>query len=214
MEGYPLAQIPPLVLHDGVDPANIDAVGIATKWLAAIEAVANGGNSESLDKLFVEQSWWRDMIALDWDISARAGPKQIDTLIKKAKNGLQDLKPDQSGALYPSIQDMHGARFLQSGFRFSTKVGSGRGLVRLINVSKTEWKCWTMHTRLDRLHLQDAIDEKRLADDYAHVPPHHSVDGYATNGVSGINGHDRPDEPTVIVVGAGMFTPPPISIPY
>jgi thioredoxin reductase len=203
MEGYPLATIPPLVLQDGVHPSNIDAVGTITKWLTAIEAVANGSTTESLDKLFAEEAWWRDIVAIGWDITSKKGPKEIDAFLKKSKNGLKDLRPDQTGALCPSVQDMHGAKFLQSGFHFTTAIGSGRGLVRLINVSKTEWKCWTMHTRLDRLHLQDAIDEKRLADDYAHVPTHHSMDGFATNGANELNGHVKDDEPTVIVVGAG-----------
>ena len=52
-------------------------------------------------------------------------------------------------------------KFIQSGFRFKTRVGKGRGVVRLANVGPEEWRAWTVYTVLERLDGQDEVEARR-----------------------------------------------------
>jgi hypothetical protein len=41
-------------------------------------------------------------------------------------------------------------KFIQSGFRFKTRVGKGRGVVRLANVGPEEWRAWKVRRQRAR----------------------------------------------------------------
>jgi len=89
---------------------------------------------------------------------------------------------------------MHGMIWVQGGFTFKTRDGSGKGLVRLINTGKTQWKAWTVYTQLERLNNQDEIDRQKLEQE--------STQTRISNGVKG----DKNEEPQVLIIGAGMIS--------
>jgi hypothetical protein len=41
--------------------------------------------------------------------------------------------------------------WIESGFTFENKTGTGRGIVQSANVSPLQWKAWIVHTNLDGL---------------------------------------------------------------
>ncbi|KAL4993572.1 hypothetical protein BDV10DRAFT_22600 [Aspergillus recurvatus] len=56
---------------------------------------------------------------------------------------------------------MGGMKFIQSAFRFKTRVGKGRGVVRSANVGPEEWRAWTVYTVLERLDGHDEVEARR-----------------------------------------------------
>ena len=77
---------------------------------------------------------------------------------------------------------MGGLIWVESGFTFDTKAGTGRGIVRLAKVGPLQWKAWIVHTTLDEL--------KGF--------PEHSPKGKS-------NGYETKDT-QVLIIGAGMHS--------
>ncbi|KIY03005.1 uncharacterized protein Z520_01471 [Fonsecaea multimorphosa CBS 102226] len=192
MDGHPLASIPPLKLHDGVNRDEINASDIVADWLAALEKRPKNGLSTDLSDLFIDDCWWRDFTALSWDIVAKHGLEDVAEYLTSSTTGFGQLTAIKTGGLQASLVDMHGAIWIQGGFTFQTSDGSGTGLVRLINVDKSHWKAWTVFTQLERLHSQDELDKQRMRQSYTQ-----------TRIANGVNGEKEGDL-QVLIIGAGQ----------
>jgi hypothetical protein len=193
MEGYPLASIPPLGLQEGVKRNDIDIPLIVDDWLSALEEHVTNKESKELSELFIDNSWWRDLVALSWDISTKHGVKDISDYVHDSSAGLTHLTPIRAGSLQPALVDMGGMIWIQAGFKFQTAYGSGTGLVRLANVSKTQWKAWTVFSQLEGLKSQDVLDEQRARESYSQTR--------VPNGIARVEKEDL----TVLIVGAGAW---------
>ncbi|OAP58466.1 hypothetical protein AYL99_07556 [Fonsecaea erecta] len=192
MDGHPLASIPPLTLHDGVNRDDVDAGDIVANWLAALEKRPKNGLSTDLSDLFIDDSWWRDFTGLSWDIATKNGLKDVAEYLTSSTTGFGQLTAIKTGGLQASLVDMAGFIWVQGGFTFRTRDGSGTGLVRLINVDKFHWKAWTVFTQLERLNSQDELDKQRLQQSYTQ-----------TRLANGVNG-EKKDDLKVLIVGAGQ----------
>ncbi len=191
MEGYPLGTLPALTLQEGVDRNDINAGNIVSQWLAALDKQSKNGLATSISDLFIEDSWWRDLIGISWDLASRHGLDSIGESLEESTTGFGQLEPVKCGGLQPALVDMHGAIWIQGGFTFKTRDGSGSGLVRSINVSKTQWKAWIVYTQLEKLNNQDEVDKQRLEQDYTQ-----------TKLPNGINS-EKNGELQVLIIGAG-----------
>lgn len=193
------ATLPPLTLHEGVNKDAIDAPNIAKEWLAKLDKRVQ--EQSDISDLFVEESWWRDIIALSWDWTSKHGPAAINKYLESTSgSGFGQLKVIESGGLQPAFVDMGAVKWLQSGFTFQTDAGNGRGLFRLANVGPEEWKAWIVLTQLDQLKGQE-----KLGSPFEDKKPHNDA---ALHGVNGVDGHHKPvdEKPTVLIVGAGEYS--------
>src|SRR5205807_1680057 len=101
----------------------------------------------------VEDAFWRDMLALTWDLRTfydRNRIKQflVDRLVATKLSKLQ-LDAAQSVTLerpYPDIA------WIQAFFTFSTAVGTGSGIFRLVPTPDGDWKAHAIFTNLENLH--------------------------------------------------------------
>lgn len=92
-----------------------------------------------------------------------------------------------------------GMIWIQGGFTFKNQYGTGRGLVKLINVGTgNEWKAWTVFTQLEQLNFQGQVEQKRT------LNPAAAIRQPLTNGSSG-SGENGDDDLQVLVVGAGTL---------
>jgi hypothetical protein len=109
------------------------------------------GKLENLQILFVEDSWWRDMLVLTWDFRTFRGLPAITTFLQ-----------DRAGLTRPSgfklrqeylILERPGEdlAWIRAIFDFETETGIGFGLLRLVPTSNGEWKAYTVYTNLDDL---------------------------------------------------------------
>lgn len=158
----PLAALPQLTLHPSIDLARLDAAKIVNDWLSSFtESLSQGQSDDILGHFLEKESWWRDFVSFSWDIACHNGAEAICNYLTSSAVGFAEPKADQPGALQPQLADMGGLRFIQSGFGFKTKFGTGRGVVRLANVGPHQWKAWTVFTVLEQLNGQDELFSHR-----------------------------------------------------
>jgi hypothetical protein len=166
------ASLPTLVLHDDVDRDSIDPRSITKAWLENLQQKISQDQLKDVSELFIDESWWRDIVGLSWNITTKRGANDISQYLQSqaAKSGFGHFNVIDQGALQPRLSDMGGLIWIESGFTFDTKSGTGRGIVRLANVSALQWKAWIVHTNLDELKgfpeqpPQDILNEDKTKD--------------------------------------------------
>ncbi|KAJ5677002.1 uncharacterized protein N7477_002635 [Penicillium maclennaniae] len=62
---------------------------IARQWLTALEIQLARPDTLSLASLFHADSWWRDMLALDWDMRTAHLSTEIEELLRKRQSQAQ-----------------------------------------------------------------------------------------------------------------------------
>ncbi|RDW62447.1 hypothetical protein BP6252_11880 [Coleophoma cylindrospora] len=149
----PAVPLPELVLHDIASRESIDPRSIVKGWLANLEEKISQDDLGNISSLFIDDCWWRDIVGLSWDITTKRGMSEVSQYLQAQakKSGFGQLNVIDQGALQPRLSDMGGLIWIESGFTFVTKTGTGRGIVRLANVGPLQWNAWIVHTNLDEL---------------------------------------------------------------
>lgn len=147
------APLPSLVLHDDVNRDSIDPRSITKTWLENLLQRISLNQLSDVSELFIDECWWRDIIALSWNITTKCNRNEVSQYLQSqaAKSGFGQFNVVDQGALQPRLSNMGGLVWIESGFTFENKVGTGRGIVRLANVGQLQWKAWIVHTNLDEL---------------------------------------------------------------
>ncbi|KLO15576.1 FAD/NAD-binding domain-containing protein [Schizopora paradoxa] len=132
-------------------PQDLDPKSVATEWFASFIDAAVKRDISALSGLFLEDGFWRDMLALTWEFRTFHGQQTISkflcaTLDESGFNKLT-LRPESAGlqAFGPDLMWIHGI------FDFETKVGLGFGIFRLVPTSSGQWKAYTIYTNLEEL---------------------------------------------------------------
>lgn len=136
----------------------IDPQHIATSWLQTLNDMINGHGVKTED-LFVEDSYWRDLLCSTWDFHTYRGLPKISSVLKGGgtKCRLKALSIDSSSdTKKPSMCSIDFNRTLQAVQAFltvKTDIGRGRGLVKLVQDAKDDgkWKAFTLFTTLEEL---------------------------------------------------------------
>ena len=193
-EGFP--QYPPrtavpfLGLDESMSHESINVGEVVENWMSSFIDTVNRKDFAGFESLFVEESWWRDLVALTWNTTSKYGPSSISAYVLGSTAGLGQITVIQTPALSPRLSQLGPATFIQAAFTFTTRFGSGRGMVRLANTGPNQWKAWTASTELESLN--EAAD----SDGYINVHQNGST-----------NGHSEPknEELQVLVIGGGKF---------
>jgi putative flavoprotein involved in K+ transport len=118
-----------------------------TDWLRKFEAALTAGNSAAASALFVEDGFWRDLIAFTWNIATQEGSGEIAKMLDATLPGIQ---PDHWRLAEPA----EAADGIISGWiTFETAAGRGFGHLRL-----RDGLAWTLLTTLTELK---GFEEKR-----------------------------------------------------
>jgi len=132
-----------------------DDVSVAAgNWLAQFEsALAKPGDS-LLKTLFHPDSYWRDVLALSWNLQTINGAEAIlrelkARAISAAPSGFR-IDPDRAA---PRRVTRAGTNTIEAIFKFETSQGRGSGILRLIPDAGdgNRLKAWTLLTALDEL---------------------------------------------------------------
>ncbi|MEM9370366.1 MAG: NAD(P)/FAD-dependent oxidoreductase [Pseudomonadota bacterium] len=134
------------------DVTQIEASELASDWLQRFEARLVQTNPEDLASLFTADCYWRDAVALTWTLKTVHGSAEVSGSILAANQsiGLVGLALDSDSPL-PQIVERVGRSCLEAYFRFETKTGRGRGIVRLIEDANGDLRAWTLLTALEEL---------------------------------------------------------------
>jgi cation diffusion facilitator CzcD-associated flavoprotein CzcO len=130
-----------------------DVAIAAENWLAQFEA-ALAGDDGMLKLLFHPDSYWRDVLALSWNIETLNGAEAI---LNELKAHTRRASPHgfavAPGRASPRQVTRAGTRAIEAIFKFETAEGRGHGIVRLIPDTEDggKLKAWTLLTALEEL---------------------------------------------------------------
>lgn len=196
-----------------VEPDKVDASKIAREWLLALESYLSKTRPVLLDELFHDDSWWRDMLVLEWDFHTVNSIYRIEGFIGKnqprvhlgnfcLRNGNGKCKPKMENPV-------PGLHWLSAMFSFECTSGRGSGVFYLTKEREgAKWKAYSVYVALQELHhCKERLGSRR---------PEGTVDF-----MDGI--HSRPTwteqrkieaefqgncQPAVLIIGAGNIQIP------
>jgi cation diffusion facilitator CzcD-associated flavoprotein CzcO len=131
-----------------------DSSVAADNWLAQFEEALGKPDAALLKTLFHPDSYWRDVLALSWNIQTLNGRDAIlmalPPLARSASPSGFAIAPDRAA---PRKVMRAGTNAIEAIFKFETKVGRGSGIIRLIPDADdgNRLKAWTLLTELGEL---------------------------------------------------------------
>jgi putative flavoprotein involved in K+ transport len=101
------------------------------RWLAAFEAALRDEDAAALDHLLLETSYWRDQIALSWDMQQFWGRDAFrDALLA----GARDMRPHQftldPSRAAPTVVPFGDTDYIEGFFTFALPHGIGQGFLK------------------------------------------------------------------------------------
>jgi cation diffusion facilitator CzcD-associated flavoprotein CzcO len=126
----------------------------AENWLAQFENALATSDGNLLKSLFHPESYWRDVLALSWNLQTINGGDAILKELKGRAVGASPssfrIDPDRAA---PRRVTRAGTNAIEAIFRFETAQGRGSGILRLIPDTHdgNRLKAWTLLTALDEL---------------------------------------------------------------
>ena len=132
--------------------SDLDAHKIAHQWLTSFSKAAASGDASCITStLILPDAFWRDMLALTWDMRTFQGQSKILTFLndRLALSKLHDFSMrDEYVGLQQPYPDL---AWISLMFDFSTGVGKASGITRLVPTSSGEWKAHVVYTNLESL---------------------------------------------------------------
>src|SRR3989475_1375474 len=163
-----------------------------TRWLADFETALTARDVDAAADLFVEDCYWRDLVAFTWNIVTVEGIE-----------GVRDLLAQTLDRTLPSgfaVADELGeaAADTESWIKFDTSVGRGLGHLRL-----RDGKAWTLLTTLNELkgHEEPKRDRRPKGIEHGAVPNRQTWLEQRRREAEEL-GHAT--QPYVVVVGGGQ----------
>jgi putative flavoprotein involved in K+ transport len=121
-------------------PARGAATLRATEWIAAFGAALAARDIDAVLSLFLEDCYWRDLLAFTWTLRTEEGRPALAALLRAT---LERTAPS-GWRLEGEASEGNGVT--EALLRFETAAGSGRGVLRL-----KDGKAWTLLTTLQEL---------------------------------------------------------------
>src|SRR5215208_57677 len=110
-----------------------DSSVAADTWLAQFDEALAKPDDRLLKTLFHPDSYWRDVLALSWNIQTLNGRdailKELPPLARNMAPSGFAIAPDRAA---PRKVMRAGTNTIEAIFKFETKTGRGAGIVRLI----------------------------------------------------------------------------------
>jgi len=182
-----------------------DEISISiANWLSEFEYALAHPVTSALRPLFHPDSFWRDALALSWNLQTVNGAddilKHLAVLGRSAAPRQFRIDPDRAP---PRRVPRAGTEAIEAIFKFETLQGRGSGILRLIGdaADNNSLKAWTLFTALDELKgFEETIGSARpRGQSYSRDfrGPNWLDQRKAANAYA-----DR--DPTVLVVGGGQ----------
>ncbi|KAI0868595.1 hypothetical protein GGS24DRAFT_481907 [Hypoxylon argillaceum] len=195
--------IAPWPATEKIDEGATDVVKISSEIIDSFNQLLEKKDYKAITDLFVDNGYWRDQLALTWDYRTAKGKDNIINLLQGGHHLVKvaiDQSPPNPGPQVTNLRADGSVRGIQFFTSVTTQLGSGEGVVRLIQESG-KWKIWVFFTSMDKLkEYPEAIGPNR-------------VNGVVHGArVGRLNWLDRRraesnfenSEPEVLIVGAGQ----------
>lgn len=157
----------------------------------------------ALANLFIENGYWRDHLALSWDLRTLHGRDQIKGFLNEGAritkidiDTSSEFRAPHFGAI-DGFGDVQGIEFFVN---VTTELGTGRGVVRLAE-NQGQWKISTLYTALHELKgHEEPVRHRRTAG------VEHGGKADRKNWLErrSAEGNYEETSPTVLILGAGQ----------
>lgn len=195
---------------------NDNPTTIAQEWLSSLSTVLRTHDFARLPELFHADSWWRDHLALQWDLRTIRGCEHISSFLERYQPSAQlaSFKLQDEGRFSPRIDEPEKEaglrlRWIVSMFFFETRVGRGAGVLRLTQEegnSSSRWKAYAVYTSLQELKdFEEPLGPRRVYGTLDSMPGGSSGGTWLERRKRQVEFGD--EEPQVLVVGAGRILP-------
>ena len=185
----------------GEDPATRRAQDWLNRFAASLAARDVVGAST----MFARTSWWRDLVALSWNLTTVEGPEGVADLLGATleRADLSALRlvtagdPVEDGDAPAEVDGV-----VTAWYSFETAVGRGRGLLRLVE-EDGEDKAWTLLTALQELkgHEEPRRDRRPRGAEHGAQKRRRS---WAERRQEEVESLGATTQPYVLVVGGGQ----------
>lgn len=126
----------------------------AESWLVQFEAALTESDAAALGRLFLPESYWRDVLALSWTLQTLNGAEailnELPAAARRATPRNFAIDPERAG---PRRVTRAGTSCIEAIFKFETAIGRGDGILRLVPDAADGGrpKAWTLLTALEEL---------------------------------------------------------------
>src|ERR1700722_12448015 len=137
---------------------------VVKEWVDRFNAALAAGDPQHFAALFCEESYWRDLLALTWDIRTFTGRDLIAASLPGllANNGVTPLELEERALRIEKLEPF--SETIGAFFRFNTNDGRCRGFVRIMADSLAGTpKALTLLSSLQRLINVEARPTTRAA---------------------------------------------------
>ncbi|WP_081906744.1 MULTISPECIES: NAD(P)/FAD-dependent oxidoreductase [Actinomycetes] len=173
-----------------------DPNAVFTAWLANFEPAVVNRDLTSLKHILAPHVWWRDLVALDWQMSSHNGPSDVCTFVGASPEAVVSVQFDDGlpPVLTSPTPDM---AWIEGFFRFETATTRGRGHARLVEGVDGQWQAWTILTEGSEL-----IDRPLAVRHRRPRPSGHATETPWHHARAALTAHDRKDPDVLIIGGA------------
>lgn len=136
---------------DRIIPAPRSANEAVTSWLHSFADAVAANDVESVVDTFADDSWWRDLVSMSWDLQTLHGSDEMRPFLQdhlKASGIGNFALWDEAEPTYSATGD--GGQTVEAFLTFRTAVGWGIAVVRLVDIDG-HWKAYTLMTALQEL---------------------------------------------------------------
>lgn len=195
-----LPKTPPL--HRNPDPRSI-----AQQWATEFEVLLRTNDFSKISQLFHEDSWWRDLLSLTWDLRSIQNLSGIKNFLSQnqPRAQLSHFRLQHEGKFQPSLeQAAPGLTWISTMFFFETDVGRGSGVLRLTQDSEGVWKAYAIYTSLQELKdMEEPVGFKRVYGTTETMPGGLSRGTWIERRKRQVLFDEA--EPATLIVGAGRY---------
>jgi putative flavoprotein involved in K+ transport len=140
------------------------ARALVTDWLTTFEDALTAGDVDEASALFLDDCFWRDLIAFTWNIVTLEGTDRVRDMLSQTLNR---VKPSGFAVAEELGEPSEADGVTESWIKFETSVGRGVGHLRLRN-----GRAWTLLTTLGELkgHEEPTSDRRRKGIEHGAVP--------------------------------------------
>jgi putative flavoprotein involved in K+ transport len=118
------------------------AAAAVTTWLSAFSEALAAGDPAAAAELFLEDCYWRDLVAFTWNIKTCEGRAAVAEMLRETLPGLQP----GNWRITDGEEAADAGGVIEAWIDFETAVGRGHGHLRL-----RDGRCWTLLTTLEEL---------------------------------------------------------------
>lgn len=178
-----------------------DATVVFSDWLDRFAAAVEAGDVDGVTGLVAADAWWRDLLALTWDLGTYHGTDRIAPMLGSHLATAAPTAFALDTGFGPRFQGPDDDPTIEGFFTFETPIAWCRGVARLSKVDG-EWRAWTVMTGAEDVKGHERALGSRRPVGPRHVPGATSQRNWKDTREELVTYADR--EPDVVVLGAGQ----------